>query len=98
MGPADMVTIATDIFSGKFPVAWRYPFLHAADHLDAALAAVEERIEIPGQFAEIVFERRHVVREGREIEPLVMIDLRHRNKAPVLARQLAIVGFLEERH
>jgi len=32
--------------------------MHAANHLDAALPAVEERVQVPGRFAEIFDEAR----------------------------------------
>jgi len=49
-----MVAVTAKILGGKFPVARHDPFVHAADHLDPALATVEEGIQIPGDLAEIL--------------------------------------------
>ena len=72
--------------------------MHAADHLDAALAAVEKGVEIPRHLAEIVEERRRLRVEGGEQQPLVIVELRHRHETPALALQFVVIGLLQIRH
>src|SRR5215469_7811907 len=98
MAPVHVVTVTGEVLGRKLPVARHDPFMNAADQLDAAVAAVEEQIEIPGHLAEILAQRRRLRIEGREIQPLVVIELRHWAEAPALAVQLAVIGFVEIRH
>src|ERR1700722_6215382 len=95
MRPTDVIGVAAEIFGRKLPIARHDPFVDAADHLDPPLASVEEIIEVPGHFAEIMDERRRRGIEGGEIQPLVAVELRGRYHTPVLAVQLAVIGFLE---
>src|SRR5271166_4022727 len=98
MAPLYVVAVAAEVFGGEFPVARHDPFVHAANELDAALATVEERIQVPGHLAEIFAQRRGLRVEGGEEQPLVAVELRHRIEAPALALQFAVIGFLQIRH
>ena len=71
--------------------------MDAAYQLDAALAPVEEELEIPGHLAQIIAQRRRLWVKRSEIQSHVMIDLRDRAEAPALALQFAVIGFLEVR-
>src|SRR5215469_13019392 len=98
MAPRHVVAIAAEIFGREFPVARHDPFVHAADHLDAALATVKEGVEIPGHFAEILAQRWRLGIEGGEVEALVAVELRYRFEAPLVSLQFVVVGLLEPRH
>src|SRR5262245_7735994 len=90
-----MVTIATEILGGEFPVAGDHPLVHPSDHLNAPLATIEEGIQIPGYVPEILQERRRCRVEGGKQQPLITVHLRHRDQTPMLLFQLAIVGLFE---
>src|SRR5215469_1174358 len=96
--PRGVVAVAAKIFGRKFPVARHDPFVHAADDLDAALATVEERIQVPRHLAEILAQRRCLRVKGGEQQSLVAVELRHRGEAPALPLQFAVIGFLEIRY
>ena len=57
------------------------PFVRR-DDLDAALAAVDERVDVPSHLAQILKQRRCGGIEGGEPETLVTVQLRHRYEAP----------------
>src|SRR6516164_1195082 len=98
MTPRGVVAVAAEVFGRKFPVARHDPFVHATNHLDTALATVEERIQVPRHLAEILAQRRRLGVEGGEVEPLVAVEVRHRCEAPALPLQFTVIGFLEIRH
>jgi hypothetical protein len=52
MAPLHMIEITAKVFGGELPIARHYPLM-GADDLDAALATVEKRIQIPGHFPEV---------------------------------------------
>ena len=97
VGPLHVIGVAAEIFRRELPVARHDPFMRA-DHLDPALAAVEERIEVPGHFAEVVAQWRRLRVEGGEQQSLVAVQLRNRHQTPVLALQFAAVEFPQIRH
>ncbi len=97
VAPADVIGVAAEVFRREFPVARHDPFM-AADDLDAALAAIEEGVEIPRGGAEIVRQRRRLGIERGEPQPLVLVELRYRHEAPVLPVKFVVVGLLEIRH
>ena len=97
MVPLDMVGVAAEVLGGELPVAGHDPFV-GRDDLDAALAPVDERIDVPGHLAEILAQRRRLGIEGGEPEPLVALQLRHRYQAQALAIQIAMIGFAQVRH
>src|SRR4029450_624524 len=90
-----MVAIAAEILGGEFPVAGDYPFVHPSDHFDTPLATIEEGIQIPGHVPEILQERRRCRIEGGKQQPLIAVQLRHRDQAPALLFQLSIVSLFE---
>src|SRR5437588_4692046 len=92
-----VVGVAAEILGREFPVAWHDPFV-GGDDLDAALAAIDEGVEIPGHLAEVIEERRRVRVEGGEPEALVLIELRHGREAPAAAVEFAVVGLLMVGH
>jgi hypothetical protein len=59
-----MIEIAAKVLGGELPVARDDPFVHAANDLDTALAAVKEGIEVPGHFPEIFVQRRRLRVKG----------------------------------
>ena len=69
--------------------------MDAADDLDAAFAAIEEYVEIPGGGAEVFQQGRRVRVEGGEDEALVDVELGHGNEAPLGLVQLVVVGVLQ---
>src|SRR5207244_1513087 len=85
MAPMHVIAVATEILGRELPIAWHDPFVHAADDLDAAFAAIEEGVEVPAHLAEILAQRRRLGIEGGEPEALVIVELRHRHQAPALA-------------
>ena len=96
MAPFHMIEIAAKVFGGELPVARHYPLI-GADNLDAPLAAVEKRIQIPGHFPEIFAQRRRLRVKGGKQQSLVAVQLRHWGEPPALALQFAVIGFLEVR-
>ncbi len=92
-----MVGVATEILGRELPIARHDPFVHAANHLDATLAPVEERVEIPAHLAEILAQRRRLGIEGGEVQPFVIVELRHWHQAPALAIELAVIGLFQIR-
>src|SRR5215471_14588933 len=98
MAPLHMVGIPAEIFRREFPVARHDPFVHAAENLDAALAAIEEVVQIPGHLAEIFAQWRRLGIERGEEQPLVIVELRYRLEAPLVALQLTIISLLEPWH
>src|SRR5271156_4046679 len=93
-----MVAVTGKVFSRELPIARHDPFMHAADDLDTALAAIKEHVEIPLHLAEIIVQRRCRGVESGEPQPLVIVELRYWSKAPVLAIQFVVVGLLQIRH
>jgi hypothetical protein len=89
-----MIEIAAKVFGGELPVARHYPFM-GADDLDAALAAVEKRIQIPGHFPEVFAQRWRLRIKGGKQQPLVAVQLRHWREPPALSLQFAVIGFFE---
>src|SRR5205814_5833162 len=83
------------IFGWELPVARHDPFMHAADHLDAALAAVEKGVEIPAHLAEILAQWRRLWVERRKVEALVTVELGHRHQAPAVTVEFVVVGLLD---
>jgi len=67
------------------------------DDLDAALAAVEKRIQIPGHFPEIFAQRRRLRVKGGEQQTPVAVQLRDWREPPALPLQFAVIGFFEVR-
>ena len=98
MAPGHVVAVAGEILRRELPVARHDPFVDAADQLDAALPAVEEAVEVPRHLAEILAQRRRFGIEGGEPQALVLVELRHRHEAPLLAVELAVIGLLQVRH
>jgi hypothetical protein len=45
--------VAAEVLGGKLPVARLDPFIWAGDHFDAALAALQEIVDIPRRLSEI---------------------------------------------
>src|SRR5271156_1919752 len=72
--------------------------LWAADDLDAALAAVDKRVDVPGHLAEILAQRRRLGIKGGKVQALVALQPCDGRQTPALAVQLAVIGFLEVRH
>ncbi len=97
MAPRHMVGVAAEILGGELPVARHDPFMRR-DDLDAALAPVDEGVDIPGHLAEIVEQRRRSRVECREEQPFVAVELRDRDEPPALTVELAVIGFLQIRH
>src|SRR3954452_24801010 len=91
MVPLHMVRVTAEILGRELPVARHDPFMGRED-LDAALAPVDETVDVPGHLAQIVTERRRLWIEGGEPEPLVTIQLRDRYEAPAIAVQLTVIG------
>src|SRR5215469_7358402 len=79
MAPRGMISVTTEILGRELPVARHDPFVHAADDLDPAVAAIEERVEIPRHLAEILAQWRRLGVEGREPQTLVIVELRDRH-------------------
>src|SRR5215831_1156467 len=75
-----------------------HALVHPADHLNAALTAIEEGVEVPGHLPQIVQEWRGRGIEGGEEQPLVAGELGHRDQPPLLPLQLPIIGFLQGGH
>ena len=92
-----MIGVAAEIFGRELPVARHDPFVRA-DHLDPALTAVEESVEVPGHLAEVFAQGRRLRVEGGEQQSLVAVQLRNRHQPPVLALQFAAVEFPQIRH
>src|SRR2546423_3857556 len=92
-----MIAVPGKVLRRELPVARHNEFVHAANDLDATLVPVEESIEIPGHFAEILAQRGRFWIEGGEPQALVAVELRHRNEAPALAVQFAVIGLFEIR-
>ena len=67
------------------------------EHLDPALAPVEEHIEIPRHLAEIVAQWRRLRVEGGEDQSAVAVELRHRDEAPLRPVELVVIKILEMR-
>src|SRR5262249_12955689 len=80
------------------PIARHDPFMHAADDLDTALAAIKEHVEIPLHLAEIVVQWQRIGIERGEPQSLVIVELRYWRQAPALAVQFIVVGLLQIRH
>src|SRR5258708_6719004 len=98
MAPRHVVCVAAEILGREFPIAWHDPFVHAANDFDAAFAAVEEGIQIPGHLPQILAQWRRLRVKGGKQQALVIVQLRHRVEAPALPLQFALIGFLEVRH
>jgi hypothetical protein len=47
--------------------------VHAADDLDAALAAVEKVVQIPGHLTQVFHQRRCIRVKGSKEQPLVAV-------------------------
>ena len=98
MAPMHVIAIAGKIFSGEFPVARHDPFVDATDQFDAAFAAIKESIEIPAHLTEVFGQSRRLRLEGGEPQPLVAVELPHRDETPALSIQFVVVGFSQIRH
>src|SRR6516164_8143638 len=98
VAPADVIAVAAKILGRQLPIARHNPFVHAADDLDAAFSAVEERIEIPGHLPQIFAQWRRLSVKGREVQSFVIVQLRHWGQSPALAVQFAVISFLEIGH
>src|SRR5438105_332692 len=92
------LTCAAEILGRELPIARHDPFVNAADHLDAALAPVEEGVEVPAHLAEILAQGRRRRIEAREEEPFVLVELRDRHEAPALPIQFVVVSLFEVGH
>ena len=92
-----MIAVAAEILRRELPIARHDPFVHAADHLDTALAAVEERVEIPAHLAEILGERRCFEVEGGEVQTFVIVELRYGHEAPLLPIEFVVIGLFQIR-
>src|SRR6202030_2533081 len=82
--PMHVVGVPAEILGRKLPVARRDPFV-GRDDLDAALAAVDKRVDIPGHLAEVLAQRRRLGIDGRKIQALVTLPLCAPRQAPALA-------------
>src|SRR5262245_27534304 len=99
---ADIVIgVAAEAFRRALRLARHHPFLDAAQHLGLALAsvpAVELQIEIPGEAAEILDERRRRRIPGRPDRALVVAKLRDLDEAPFVLVEPGMIGLAEVRH
>ena len=96
-----VVAVAAEILGRKFPVARDQPFLHAAEHLGAAIAAVpavEAQIEIAAEVAEIIEKRRRRGVPARPHGSLVAVQLRDLDETPLRAVELRMIGFAKIRN
>ena len=96
--PWHVIGIPGEIFRRHFPVARHHPLMDAANDLHAPLAPVKKRIQIPANRPQVFRQRRRRRVESGENQPLVAIQLRHRNQPPLLPVQFVIVGILQIRH
>src|SRR6059058_4037395 len=83
-----VITVAAEILGRKLPVARHEPFLDAAQDFGAAVAAVpavERLVEIAGEIAEILAQRRRRLVPGGPDRALVDADLRDLDEAPLRA-------------
>jgi hypothetical protein len=96
-----VIAVAAEILRREFPIARDQPFLHAAEDLAAALAAVpavERQIEIAAEIAEIVEERRRRRVPTRPHRSLVAAQLRDLDEPPLRAVELRVIRLAKERH
>src|SRR6202049_4266650 len=95
-----VIAVAAEILGRELPVARHKPFLDAAQNLGAAVAAVpavERLVEISGEIAEIILERRRRLVPGGPDRALVNAHLRDLDEAPLGTVELGMIGLAEER-
>src|SRR5437016_14168600 len=92
-----MIAVTGKVLRGELPVARHDEFVHAANDFDPALVPVEESIEIPGHFTEILAQRWRFWVEGGEPQALVGVELGHWDEAPTVAVQFPVIGCPEIR-
>ena len=96
MGGAHMLAVADEVERADLPIGPRAPAMRRREHLHPLRRAPEQRVEIPGDVAEIVAERRRAGVPGGEDETLVGLRPRRRHQAPFrlvhCGRQMLIVA------
>ena len=85
-----MIHVTTKLISGKLPVAWDNPFLHAADNFSTRLGSIEHVVHVECRVAKILAQIWRVFIPVREDQALVGLN-------PCLARPpLGLVEVLTE--
>src|SRR5262249_19293487 len=85
VAPRDVIAVPGEVLPRKLPVGRHDPLVQAPHNFDAALLAIEEQIQVPRHFAEVLAQRWGFRIERGEDEALVALELRDRDETPLLA-------------
>ena len=87
-----MILVAGKLFGGEFPVTIDGPLLYATDDFGAAFTTIQHTVEIPGDVAEIIAQRRRGGIPVAENQSLVALYARNFVQPPVRFAQPLRVG------